>query len=106
MLSFLRLEYSTDINVSRDKISVFRAFVQGMLNRILVGELRYGSPHKRQKYMSRLLKETLAYKRSGNAEHLINIANYCILEWMCPEHPKHHFDNTVESATRHAEESH
>lgn len=100
MLAFLRLEYSTDINISRDKLHVFRAFVQGMLNRLMVGELRYGAPNRRQKYASRMYKEVAAYKRTGNAEHLINIANYCILEWMCPEHPKHHFDATVDSVTR------
>ncbi len=75
-------------------------FAQGMLDRMLVGEIRYGSANKRQKYMSRLHKEVKAYLSTGNAEQLFNIANYCILEWMAPEHPKHHFDPTVKSVTR------
>lgn len=72
-----------------------------MANRLAVGEFRYGSPNRRQKYMSRLEKELEAYKESGNREQLINIANYAILESIAPEHPQAHFDNTVASATRH-----
>ncbi len=75
-------------------------FAQAMLNRLFVGEVRYGPGKKEQKYLTRLIKELKAYKKTGNAEQLINIANYCILEWMTPEHPKHHFNPAVESVTR------
>jgi hypothetical protein len=78
----------------------FKMFAQSMLNRLVVGGLRYGSPKKSQKYMSRMIKEVEAYKRSGNAEQLLNIANYCVLEWIAPEHSKHHFNPNVKSATR------
>jgi hypothetical protein len=101
----IRLEYPLSCTVEKDKLQVFKIIVQSMLNRLIVGEIRYGPPRKRQKYMTRLLKEAEAYKQTGNAEQLINIANYCILEWIAPEHPKHHFDATVESVTRASEKS-
>ena len=50
--------------------------------------------------MTRLVMETKAYRRSGNREHLLNIANYAYLESICPENPKFHFDPEAKSATR------
>lgn len=84
------------------KIEIFKMFAQGMLNRLVVGELRYGPTDKRQRYDLRAAKEMKAYKETGNAEHLINIANYCVLEWIAPGHPKHYFDSKVDSVTRDA----
>ena len=91
---------SLEDRVHRPVIQIFKMFAQTMLNRLYVGDLRYGPPDRRQLYASRLYKEVEAYKKSGNAEHLLNIANYCVLEWIAPEHKNHHFDNTVDSATR------
>jgi hypothetical protein len=75
-------------------------FVQRMANRIVFGQVRYGLPDRRHSYLTRMTLELKAYKKTGNAEHLLNIANYCYLENMCPENNKHHFDNTVDSVTR------
>lgn len=91
---------SLEGRIHRSKIQIFKMFAQTMLNRMYVGDLRYGSPDRKQKYASRLYKEVEAYKSTGNAEHLLNIANYCVLEWIAPEHKLHHFDATVESVTR------
>lgn len=44
--------------------------------------------------------ELKAYKKTGNEEHLLNIANYCHLESFAPENKKFHYDNTVDSVTR------
>src|ERR1700722_5170902 len=77
-------------------------FVQKMANRLLVGELRYGAPNRRKKYLSRALTELKAYQKTGNQEHLINAANYCLLEKIAPEHAQAHFNNLVGSATRHS----
>jgi hypothetical protein len=79
----------------------FLDFVQRQANRLIVGEWRYGAPNRRQLYMSRLEKELEAYKKDGNVEQLINIANYAFLESIEPEHPQAHFDNLVASRTRH-----
>lgn len=75
----------------------FRDFLQLMSNRRAVGNLRYGEPNAQQEYLTRLEKELKAYKKTRNKEHLVNIANYCFLESMCPEVV---FDPTVASVTR------
>lgn len=75
-------------------------FFQKMSNRLIMGHVRYGSPKVEQKYMTRLGMEFKAYKKTGNMEQLINIANYCILESLAPENKKFCFDNTVDSVTR------
>ena len=41
-----------------------------------------------------------AYQKSGNREHLLNIANYAWLESLMPENSKFHWDDKVESVTR------
>ena len=78
----------------------FQFFLQLMMNRRSVGFLRYGPINYKQKYLTRLIKELEAYKKTGNAEQLVNIAVYCFLEWYAPENKKYHFDNSVESVTR------
>lgn len=78
----------------------FKNFTQKQANRLMQGDARYGPPNKDKKYFTRLTLEVKAYKKTGNAEHLINIANYCILEYIAPEHLKFHFDATVDSVTR------
>ena len=89
-----------DSIVEREVLQIFKIFAQRMLNRLTVGKLRYGPPTKKQKYHNRLLVEATAYHSKGNAEQLFNIANYCVLEWIAPSQPKHHFDNSVDSVTR------
>lgn len=75
-------------------------FLQKMMNRMGVGYVRYGTVDKRQRYMTRLEVEFRAYKKTGNKEHLLNIANYAVLESMAPEHKKFHDDSSVDSVTR------
>jgi hypothetical protein len=75
-------------------------FMQQMLNRMAFGQYLYGEPNKEQNYMTRMIMEMKSYKRSGNAEQLLNIANYCWLEFVAPENKKFHHDPSVESVTR------
>ena len=79
----------------------FVDFLQKMVNRKAIGGMRYGPPHNSQKYLSRLKAELKTYEKTGNAENLINIANYAFLESFAPEHPQAHFNNLARSATRH-----
>lgn len=81
-------------------IKQFGCFLQAMMDRFVQGHFRYGAPHRRKKYLTRLKKELEAYDETGNVEHLMNIANYCYLESECPEHPKSNFDAYAASATR------
>jgi hypothetical protein len=78
----------------------FQKFVQEQANRLMQGFCRYGGPDRSQRYLTRMKKELKAYEKTGNAEHLINLANYCHLEDFAPENPKYHFDNTIGSVTR------
>jgi len=78
----------------------FIAFTQRMANRIMQGEARYGAAAASQCYLRRLKLELRAYVRSGNAEHLFNVANYAYLECEWPEHKHAHLDRGAESATR------
>lgn len=75
-------------------------FFQKLANRLVVGHFRYGSPKVEQKYLTRLIMEIKAYKKTGNYENLLNIANYCWLESQAPENKKFHHDASVDSATR------
>jgi hypothetical protein len=94
----LEIFWSKKLKLPNEK--AFLDFVQKMANRLMQGYCRYGGPDKRHKYLSRLELELKEYKKTGNAEHLINIANYCHLECFAPENKRFHFDNTVDSATR------
>ena len=85
---------------------LFIKFAQQMANRLGFGYPRYEAstkgPHKANRYMTRLGLEMRAYRRTGNREHLINIANYAWLESRAPENKKFHHDSTVDSVTRGA----
>jgi hypothetical protein len=79
----------------------YRAFFQATVNRRVVGGLRYGDrPKTSQRYMSRMGKELAAYRKTGNVEHLFNIANYAFLESVTPEHKHQHLNPGAESVTR------
>ena len=80
----------------------YRCYLQAMLDRILVGELLYGTPNRRKKYMRRMSLELKAYRRDGNFEQLLNLCNYAYLESVAPENRKLYFDPTASSATREA----
>lgn len=97
----LELRIPDDIPLDPYVTVEFRAFLQAVVNRRCVGALRYGDkPHRRQKYMTRLGKELKAYRKTGNAEQLMNIAVYAFLESAAPENSKHHWDAAVDSITR------
>lgn len=82
-----------------EKVS-FERFLNKMSRRIVAGHHQYGLPNKRKRYMTRMELELKEYKRTGNVEHLVNIANYAWLENEAPENKNFHFDNTVDSVTR------
>jgi hypothetical protein len=82
----------------------FIEFVQHQVNRLAFGyaqyEIKTGGPCREARYMKRLGLELRAYRRTGNREHLVNIANYAWLESQAPENKRFHWDATVGSATR------
>jgi hypothetical protein len=78
----------------------FLEFVSAQTKRLAQGYCRYGPPSRDKRYMRRLGLELRAYRRTGNREHLLNIANYAWLETQAPENKRFHFDNSVRSVTR------
>ena len=96
----ISLKIPENLKLDPDNLAEWQFFLQACTNRRVLGEYRYGLPKKRQKYMSRLARELQAYKKTGNAEQLFNIAVYAFLESCQPENKKIHWDNTVDSVTR------
>lgn len=83
----------------------FRGFLQLLANRRAHGwaqyeRHRFGRPERRQRYARRLKREVRVYDKTGNFEHLLNVAVYCHLESEAPENPRFHFEANVDSVTR------
>lgn len=73
-------------------------FVQGMANRMAVSFHKYGKvedayPHRVDALMS-LQQRIDRYVATGNTEYLIDAANFAMIEFMLPSHPKAHFSAT------------
>lgn len=96
----IQIKIPDSMNLDPETRVELTSFMQAMANRICVGQVRYGVPVKRQRYMSRAFKELQAYKESGNAEQLFNVANYAFLESYKPENKKIHWDASADSVTR------
>ena len=82
----------------RTSSEVDETFIQGMRDRMEFSLNKYGPvrdayPHKVNAIKSMLLRLE-KYNADGNTEHLIDAANYCMIEFMCPAHPEAHFAPT------------
>lgn len=72
-------------------------FEQLMRNRLLMGALRYGLLETKRRIghkwnLTGAIESKLArYRETGNTEYLVDIANYCLLEFECGHHPAKHF---------------
>lgn len=65
-------------------------------NRLLMGAFRYGlMARAKSKQLSNHIQSALdrlqIYAETGNAEHLVDVANMCQLEFTHQGHPKFHF---------------
>jgi hypothetical protein len=73
-------------------------FIQFMLNRMCFGYYRYerqpyiGNSLRHQQGTKRMKEKLVMYEKTGNQEFLADIANYCMIEFMSPSHPKAHLD--------------
>lgn len=61
---------------------------------LLAGELRYGSTGLRPGYLRRALHSVAQYHGTRNREHLIDLANFAELEWVCPMREGTYFRGT------------
>lgn len=96
----LEIKLPGTVPIPMEDLADLRRFLQAMVYRAGVGNLRYGSPATRKKYLTRMSKELKAYKATGNAESLFNLAVYAWLETVTPEHRNQHFNMAAESVTR------
>jgi dihydrofolate reductase len=68
-------------------------FEERMRNRLIMGALRYGCMKAKGKpsydRMSSIIKRANKYKETGNQEHLVDIANLCMLEYEEPSIAAH-----------------
>lgn len=66
-----------------------------MRNRLVMGALRYGKLHAKDKpqydRVKSMIKRLNKYNESGNMELLVDVANLCLLEFEECNHPNKHF---------------
>jgi len=69
-----------------------------MRNRLLMGAFRYGTMNhtgkkNKQKYdrMNSMIKRLEIYKKDGNDEHLVDVANLAMMEFIEGSHQNKHF---------------
>jgi len=73
-------------------------FVRKMKNRIVVSHYKYGWMSDTYPELADAigcLEQRLAlFKETGNTEHLVDVANFAMIEFMYPRHPNAHFKGT------------
>ena len=62
-----------------------QGFLQGMLNRLAIGALRYGRDLERYDELATLKRRLAAAEDTRCAEYLIDVANFALLAWLGPE---------------------
>ncbi len=70
-------------------------FEMHMRNRLVMGAFRYGRFDNDDKWRFSLIgglqEKLMAYQQTGNTEYLVDLANYALLEFVRPAHPKAHW---------------
>lgn len=98
--TIMELAMPGTLPISMDDLVDLRAFLQAVVRRAGVGNLRYGEAATRKQYLTRMKKELRAYTKTGNGEHLFNVAAYAWLETLRPQHRAFHLNALAESVTR------
>ena len=86
---------------STPKSEFSQSFIQGMLDRIGVSFHKYGKaadafPHRVDALKS-LKARIKMYRKTGNTEWLMDVANFAMFEYMHPSHKRAHFRPTDSS---------
>jgi hypothetical protein len=73
-----------------------RRFERLMRNRLVMGAFRYGTfaEQGRTRYNNPdgIVRHLQAYRETGNAEHLVDIANLALVEFTLPSHQEYHWE--------------
>ena len=71
-------------------------FERLMRNRLLMGRFRYGrldrAEHRNYDRVGSCERRLQAYRETGNLEHLVDVANLCLMEFEHSDHPDRHFE--------------
>jgi len=70
-------------------------FEKFMRNRLIMGCMRYGALRRKDKpkydRLTSIRQRLDLYEANGNAEHLVDIANLCMVEFVDESHPNFHW---------------
>jgi hypothetical protein len=73
-------------------------FLKGMLDRMYISLHKYGlvkdAPLGVVKPLANVKLRLKEYRKTGNTEFLMDAANFLMIEFMFPQHPKAHFKAT------------
>lgn len=78
-----------------------------MRNRLIMGTFRY-VPNEikftsgKQNKLEAMRKKLTAYEETGNLEYLVDLANYCMLEFEKPTLPNAYFESVDDCQRTHA----
>jgi hypothetical protein len=92
-------EYEIDTTGFEDH-SWMDKFEKYRRNRLLIAQCRYGRnggvDNKKPQYhrVDKMIEYLEEYKNTGNDEILVDVANYCALEFVEGVHPNKHFNAT------------
>ncbi len=84
-------------------------FERLMRNRLIVAAIRRGRrtglvpDASVPDLLPGLLNKIRLYQETGNTEHLVDAANYCMLVFVNPRHPQAHFRSTDRDDSHHKE---
>ncbi len=70
-------------------------FIELMKTRLMVGHFRYGlkvGQGMRYDTVGAILARAALYQETGNTEYLVDLANFCMLEFQHPSHRNTHFE--------------
>lgn len=88
-------DISSPVNIDDiAKSQMSNRFIELMRNRMILGTLRYGRYQDNKKKYDRVgsIKKRLElFESTGNSEYLVDIANFCMIEFEVSDHPKFHF---------------
>jgi hypothetical protein len=75
-----------------------------MRNRLIMGAIRYGligaAGKPQYDRIASMVKRLHNYTATGNKEHLVDVANLCLLEFVECNHPHQHF-HSIDEHTDH-----
>lgn len=74
-----------------------QAFIQGMLDRVTFGSIKYGSVASnvgKIDFIQTMRDRVKKYKETSNTEYLIDAANFLMFEFMYPGEPGAFFEGT------------